>query len=203
MANYQAFILSLTALFFLAFCLWLLYRGRSGQGGGQPAPGDQDGQGWKFSELIQIVSMLVLQAEQTIPRETGTQKLQWVLDRCDEIGITKLIPKQVISAIIESTVYAVKRQPPPASVVTGADSPQPKSDPTVARAASDDAGSGEASQPGSASAPTFGAVDAMLHAGYFGPRAKRAKRARVPALAVDAIEYDGQPGSGGIPVADL
>lgn len=68
-----------------------------------------DRSGWKFDELRTIVAMLVEEAEQTMPGESGEEKLGWVLLQCDGLGVTKWIPRAVLSAMIESTVYRLKQ----------------------------------------------------------------------------------------------
>lgn len=65
---------------------------------------------WRQADMRQLVQMLVLEAEQTMPGDTGEEKLSWVLDRADEIGITRFIPQPVLSAIIESTVYRIRHE---------------------------------------------------------------------------------------------
>ena len=65
---------------------------------------------WRQADLRQLVQMLVLEAEQTMPGDTGEDKLSWVLSRADEIGLTRCIPEQVLSAIIESTVYRIRHE---------------------------------------------------------------------------------------------
>lgn len=67
-----------------------------------------DGQ-WSFDQLREIVVMLVHEAEQTMPGVVGEDKLAWVIERCEEIGVTKWIPAPVLSAIIESAVLRLKR----------------------------------------------------------------------------------------------
>jgi len=68
-----------------------------------------DGQ-WNYDQLREIVVMLVEEAQQTMPGVVGEDKLAWVLGRCEEIGVTKWIPAPVLSAIIESAVWRVKRE---------------------------------------------------------------------------------------------
>ena len=70
-----------------------------------------NGKRWEFGDLRTVVAMLVEEAEQTMPGETGEEKLEWVLERCDKIGLTKWIPEGVLSAMIESAVYRLKLRP--------------------------------------------------------------------------------------------
>lgn len=76
---------------------------------------------WRLADLRQLVQMLVLEAEQTMPGETGEEKLSWVLGQADEIGLTRFIPEQVLSAIIESTVYRIRQQSAQASMLPDPD----------------------------------------------------------------------------------
>lgn len=76
---------------------------------------------WRLADLCQLVQMLVLEAEQTMPGETGEEKLSWVLGQADEIGLTRFIPEQVLSAIIESTVYRIRQQSAQASMLPDPD----------------------------------------------------------------------------------
>ena len=65
---------------------------------------------WQFNDLRTVVAMLVEEAEQTMPGDTGEEKLAWVMAQADTVGITKYIPAAVLSAMIESTVYRLKIQ---------------------------------------------------------------------------------------------
>lgn len=62
---------------------------------------------WNQTELRHLVEALVLEAEQTMPGDSGEEKLSWVLGQADEIGLTRLIPTPVLSALIESAVYRI------------------------------------------------------------------------------------------------
>lgn len=72
--------------------------------------------GWSVTEIRQIVAALVEAAEQMIPDEpgveTGEEKLSWVLNKADEIGITKHINSTLLRAFIEASVLWVKRSKP-------------------------------------------------------------------------------------------
>ena len=63
---------------------------------------------WNQTELRHLVEALVLEAEQTMPGDSGEEKLSWVLSQADELGLTRLIPRAVLSALIESTVYRLR-----------------------------------------------------------------------------------------------
>lgn len=70
-------------------------------------------QRWDLTQVRTIVQMLVQEAEQTMQREPGEERLTWVLQRADELGITRYVPAPLLSAMIESAVWMVnqKRQP--------------------------------------------------------------------------------------------
>ena len=63
------------------------------------------GRGWTLAELRSIVEMLVQEAEQTMTKEPGEERLSWVLQRADELGITRYLPAPLLSAMIESAVW--------------------------------------------------------------------------------------------------
>ena len=65
--------------------------------------------GVSLAELRTIVAMLVEEAEQTMPGDSGEEKLGFVLMQCERLGVTKWIPAVVLSAAIESAVWRLKR----------------------------------------------------------------------------------------------
>lgn len=140
----------------------------------------------RYQEMKDIVTMLVCQAEQQIPKETGPQKLQWVLDRCAELGITKVIPETALRAIIEFTVFWINQNKAPKLPATGGQG-QPPGDgpgrPSDQPPATD--GTAQAASPA-----TIDAVDALLFAGLVGQPAKRARRRQ--ALATDSPSGSGE-----------
>lgn len=69
--------------------------------------GGSEGLVWSWAELRHLVIALVLEAEQTMQGDSGEEKLSWVLNRAEEIGVTRLLPIPVLSAFVESTVYRI------------------------------------------------------------------------------------------------
>lgn len=131
----------------------------------------------RYQEMKDIVTMLVCQAEQQIPKETGPQKLQWVLDRCKELGITKVIPETALRAIIEFTVFWINQNRSPKLPATGGQGEKqpPPGDGTGG--------------PGDQQPAAIDAVDAFVYAGMMAPPARRARRRQ-------AMGTDGHGGSG-------
>lgn len=64
---------------------------------------------WSLAEMRHIIEMLVQEAEQTMAQEAGEDRLSWVLQRADDLGITRYVPSALLSAMIESAVYWVNR----------------------------------------------------------------------------------------------
>lgn len=64
---------------------------------------------WSLAEVRNVIEMLVQEAEQTMAQEAGEDRLGWVLQRADELGITRYVPAALLSAMIESAVYWVNR----------------------------------------------------------------------------------------------
>lgn len=58
-----------------------------------------------IAELRSTVAILVQAAEQMMPGEDGAEKLDWVLDRANALGITKHVDATLLRAMIESAVY--------------------------------------------------------------------------------------------------
>lgn len=56
-----------------------------------------------------VIGELVVAAEQLFPGKSGEEKLSWVLAKADEVGLTKVVPATLLRAVIESTVYRLKR----------------------------------------------------------------------------------------------
>lgn len=72
--------------------------------------------GWSITEIRQVVAALVEAAEQMIPddpnSDTGDQKLNWVLAKADEIGLTKYLSATLLRVMIEASVLWVNRSKP-------------------------------------------------------------------------------------------
>jgi hypothetical protein len=70
-------------------------------------------QQWDMTQVRTVITMLVQEAEQTMQREPGEERLAWVLQRADALGLTRHVPAPLLSAMIESAVWLVnqKRQP--------------------------------------------------------------------------------------------
>lgn len=71
--------------------------------------------GWSITETRQMVSALVEAAEQMMPGQEGAEKLEWVMSKADEIGITKHIDATLLRAMIESSVLWLRHVDSPAS----------------------------------------------------------------------------------------
>lgn len=71
--------------------------------------GKSGGGGRTLSEVRDIVAILVQEAEQVIPGATGSDKLDAVLVKADELGLTKWVHPTLLRAMIESAVYWLKR----------------------------------------------------------------------------------------------
>lgn len=65
---------------------------------------------WSIDDVRSTIAVLVGAAEQSMPGTDGKEKLTWVLQQADEIGLTKYVPAVLLRAMIEHAVYWL-RQP--------------------------------------------------------------------------------------------
>lgn len=70
--------------------------------------------GWSITETRQIVASLVEAAEQMMPGQAGCEKLDWVMAKADEIGVTAHIDATLLRAMIESSVLWLRHSDSPA-----------------------------------------------------------------------------------------
>lgn len=71
--------------------------------------------GWSITETRQIVASLVEAAEQMMPGQEGHEKLEWVMSKADDLGITKHIDATLLRAMIESSVLWLKHADAPSA----------------------------------------------------------------------------------------